>query len=186
MRFDLVRPCPHCPFRTDGEGYLREDRARDIALALARGADFACHQTTVDDPDDEFERIATSKSQMCAGAMIAMLREDAPNQTMRIAERLGLFDPGKLDTNAPVGTLDDFIRRHSDDTEDDIEPCNASDYGCLAPAGYLEGGSVITAIEREQTVECDLCGQPVCEECSVDGPDGGRACRWHEEDEADA
>lgn len=180
MRYDLVRPCPHCPFRTDGDGYLRGERARELATSIARGAEFVCHNTTVDDPDDESERMATAESQFCAGALIAMLREEAPNQMVRVAVRLGLLDLDKLDMDAPVGTLNDFIRRHAGDEDEEIEPCSVVDSGCLAPAGYLEGGSVITAVEREQTTCCDLCGEPVCETCSVDGPDGGRACNYHE------
>lgn len=43
--FAVVRPCAHCPFRTDVRPYLRPERARDIAGALLAGEDFPCHAT---------------------------------------------------------------------------------------------------------------------------------------------
>lgn len=43
--FAVVRPCAHCPFRTDVQPYLRPERARDIAGALLAGEDFPCHAT---------------------------------------------------------------------------------------------------------------------------------------------
>ena len=175
MRYDLIRPCPHCPFRTDIDGYLHPERAVEIATSLARGADFACHKTTETDPSDESQNVAVPGSQFCAGALIALERLGAPNQPMRIAERLGMYDPSKLDMGAPVGTLYDFQRHHGAATEDDTEPCGVADMGCLAPCGYLEGGVVIAVTEREATTYCVLCDTPVCESCSVEFEDG-RAC----------
>lgn len=34
MRFDLIRPCPNCPFRSDRKFWLR--RAAEIADAIFR------------------------------------------------------------------------------------------------------------------------------------------------------
>jgi hypothetical protein len=175
VNFDLVRPCPQCPFRTDIESYLRGDRAVEIAHSLARGAEFPCHKTTVNDPEDESERMATTDSQWCAGALIALERSDAPNQAMRIAERLGLYDASKLDMGAPVGTLYDFQCHHGDADEDEWEPCGVAEAGCLSPAGYLEGGVVVKAVDTEPTTYCVVCDSPVCEACSVEHGDG-RAC----------
>lgn len=164
MKYDLRRPCPHCPFRTDGEGYLRADRAQEIATALARGAEFACHQTTVECQDDEGDLTADANSQFCAGALIALERAEAPNQAMRIAERLNLYDSSKLDMGAPVGTLFDFQRRHTDCSEA-LDPCHISGYGCEAPAGYLEGGVVIDNVVEIEIGVCEECWEPTCEEC---------------------
>lgn len=183
MKFDLVRPCPQCPFRTDVGAYLRGDRAVEIAQSLARGADFPCHKTTVTDPDDESQRAATGESQFCAGALIALERSDAPNQAMRFAERLGLYDPSKLDMDAPVGTLYDFQCHHADEEPDDeSEPCGVADMGCLAPAGYLEGGVVVRAVDTEPTTYCVLCDTSVCEACSVETSRGDRVCSYHVEE----
>jgi hypothetical protein len=183
VNYDLIRPCPHCPFRADTDSYLRADRAVEIAQNLARGAEFACHKTTQADPDDESECVAVAGSQFCAGALIALERMDAPNQSMRIAERLGIYDPAKLDMSAPVGTLYDFQRHHgADEVDEDTEPCGVADMGCLAPCGYLEGGVVIAVTEREATTYCVLCDTPVCEACSVECGDG-RACNYHEEED---
>lgn len=41
-------------------------------------------------------------AQQCAGVMSILHRENRPNDVMQIAERLGLWDPAKLDPTAPV------------------------------------------------------------------------------------
>lgn len=164
MNYDLIRPCPKCPFRTDGEGYLRPERAQEIATAIARGSTFACHQTTVYVEDDEGgDMEATSDSQFCAGALIMMERMEAPNQSMRIAERLGVYDPSKLDMSAPVGNVLDFQRRHSE--EDELPCCHISDMGCEAPAGYMEDGVPVSNVVEFEIPECEGCGEPTCEQC---------------------
>jgi hypothetical protein len=183
VKFDLKRPCPHCPFRR-GMGYLTGERAEGIARAVAGGGTFACHQTTVPVEDDEGFGDLTEgpDSQMCAGAMIAMMREDAPNQIMRIAERTGVLDIAALDMNADVGTLLEFVREHAGEDEVEHEPCGVVNYGCLAPAGYLEGGSVIPAMDREETFCCAWCGDYVCDNCSK-VVDDEIVCEFHEDGE---
>lgn len=163
MKYDLVRPCPHCPFRTDIPGYLRPERARQIARDVASGAEFPCHQTT--EHDDDGDAHAVADSQMCAGATIAMMKGGGPNQILRIAERVGMWDPEKMDLDAPVGSLLDMCRNH-EDPEEEQEPCHISDYGCLAPAGYLVDGQVVTADAEGETFSCYSCGEYVCESCS--------------------
>jgi len=37
--------------------------------------------------------------------------------------------------------------------------------GCLAPAGWLEGGSVVRGTTSADG-ECPTCGEPVCSECA--------------------
>lgn len=190
MNFDLVRPCPKCPFRQDIDGYLRGERAREIAEALAGGGTFACHQTTVDAPEDDEdfggEMMEGPKSQMCAGAMRALMQSGGPNQIMRIAERTGVLDPDKLDRSVPVGSLSEFVAHHSGETEDEEECCSVVDMGCGHPAGILMGGTILPAEEKEPTTPCQDCGEYVCENCSEEVPGSGRVCNScaeYEEDE---
>jgi hypothetical protein len=167
MKYTLRRPCPHCPFRTDIPPYLRGGRAQEIAESLARGGSFPCHRTTVDDEEEDGELTVTDDSQFCAGAILAMENgPGGPNQVLRIAERVGLYDASKLDRSAPVGTLLDFVRHHAgDDDEEESEPCAIAGPGCLAPAGYLIGGEVVPVVEREPTRVCEECSESICDAC---------------------
>jgi hypothetical protein len=101
MNFDLIRPCPKCPFRTDVTPYLRTDRVAEICDSMVNeDSTFACHKTT--QFDDEGECIPSSKEQHCAGATIMLEKIEQPNQAMRIWERMGWYDRTKLDMSAPV------------------------------------------------------------------------------------
>jgi hypothetical protein len=164
MKYDLVRPCPHCPFRTDGDGYLRAERAQEIATDLANGAPFGCHQTTVDDGYGDLTH--GPNTQFCAGALIALENMEQPNQAMRIAERLNIYDPSKLDMDAPVGTLLDFQRRHTDEEELYQECCSVCGPECEAPAGYLEGNVPVYNVIDFEVPSCPDCGETVCESCT--------------------
>lgn len=167
MNFDLVRPCANCPFRTDVPGYLRRERAQEIAEALMGGSSFPCHKTTETvEEDDGSSRVATADSQMCAGAMIVLERMEQPNQIMRIAERTHVYDHNRLDMGAPVhGTLAQFVWHHGED-EEQGEPCSASGPGCLAPAGFLVNGTAVpNAVDPDATEVCPECGEYVCEAC---------------------
>jgi len=101
MKFDLVRPCAHCPFRSDIKPYLRAGRVEDIERSLERST-FACHETTVESDDDDGSRVETDESKHCAGALILMEKSGKSSQMMRIAERLLLYDARKLDMESPV------------------------------------------------------------------------------------
>jgi hypothetical protein len=165
VNFDLRRPCPHCPFRTDVPPYLTGPRCQEIATSLANGAEFPCHKTTVEG-DDDGDLVATKDSQMCAGALILMEKAGQPNQMVRVAERLGMYDSASLDMSAPVhGSYVDFIYHHGEPEEDEAEPCGVVDAGCLAPAGYMVGGSVVVETDREPTICCPDCGTYVCDAC---------------------
>ena len=101
MNFDLKRPCKSCPFRTDIEPFLHPGRVEEITdQILHRDCSFACHNTLEHDEDGETK--IHSGSQHCAGAMIFLELQDRPNQMMRIAERLGLYDARKLIMDSPV------------------------------------------------------------------------------------
>lgn len=101
MKFDLIKPCKECPFRTDRPGYLRPQRVDEITDALMAGETFQCHKT-----------IDKGEPQHCAGATIFLEANEAPNQMMRIAERLGLYDHTKLDMDSPVFTDADEMIDH--------------------------------------------------------------------------
>jgi hypothetical protein len=95
MRFDLTRPCASCPFRSDIHFGLRPARVREIL-----GADsFACHKTV--DYDEDGDGRVKNNSQHCAGVLWILHKENRPNQLMRIAGRLRLWDPASLDPTAP-------------------------------------------------------------------------------------
>lgn len=46
--------------------------------------------------------VRSKKDQHCAGALIFLEAQERPNQMMRIAERIGCYDPSQLDINFPV------------------------------------------------------------------------------------
>ena len=109
MNYTKTSPCDSCPFRSDIPPFLRSDRREQISRELERGGEFPCHKTTVED-EDELRLKATEKSQFCAGALILQERMGQPNQIMRIAERMGMYDASKLDMKAPVfGSFEEFI-----------------------------------------------------------------------------
>lgn len=109
MNFDLINPCKDCPFRADKpsqQHWLGEARAEEICQALInKQQTFQCHKT-LDLPKD--------KHQHCAGAMIMLEHMQKPNQMMRIAVRLGMYDHTKINMNASVFTNpEDFVEFHS-------------------------------------------------------------------------
>jgi hypothetical protein len=114
VNFTLTKPCAKCPFRTDVRPYLTKGRVRDIEGSLIRGQQtFTCHETTKVDPYDEegSEMVDGPNAQHCAGAMILLEGLDRPNQMMRIAERLGMYDRRKLDMTSPVFNSFESMRK---------------------------------------------------------------------------
>ena len=102
MNFNLTKPCAQCPFRHDIPAYLRPERAEEIMESLVNHqASFPCHKTLVPS-DDDFELRETKKTEHCAGALIMLESMELPNQMMRIAERLSMYDRRKLEMDAPV------------------------------------------------------------------------------------
>lgn len=101
MKFTLTKPCKDCPFRTDNGFILRNDRVEEICESLeVFQQSFPCHKTT--QHDDDGETIPQDGEIHCAGALIMLEHMQAPNQMMRIAERLGMYDRRTLDMEAPV------------------------------------------------------------------------------------
>lgn len=121
MRFDLRRPCPKCPFRKDClPEWLGERRAEEIAESLLGrpGATFPCHETT--QHDDEGDHVQREDEQHCAGALLLVEADGAPNQMLQIAERLGIRDPDLLDPDAAALVFPDreaFVKHHTTERE---------------------------------------------------------------------
>jgi hypothetical protein len=112
MNYTMTSPCAKCPFRNDIPGYLTKARAREIVGCITQGdGTFACHETLDYDGEDG-EGEETPTTQHCAGAMILLEKLNRPNQMMRICERLGMYDAGKLKMDAAVvDSPREFIRR---------------------------------------------------------------------------
>lgn len=110
--YTLRSPCGNCPFRTDVDLYLREERVREIAAQLHSNAgDFYCHKTTGGSEAGEFDPSGDGRARVCAGALITLENENRPTQMMRIAERLGMYDRTELDMDAPVSTsMNEWVR----------------------------------------------------------------------------
>ena len=97
--YRLVSPCAHCPFRNDIPPFLTRARVREIQRSLECG-EFPCHETVTYDEDDG-EYVPRDEAH-CAGALILKEKLGESSQMMRIAERLGMYDPRKLKLDAPV------------------------------------------------------------------------------------
>lgn len=110
--FGLRGPCADCPFRSDKPFHLGPGRRQEIADGLRAGADFPCHKTIdYTAHEDEGRGQRTPGTQWCGGALATIERGDeGPNQSMRIGERLGLYDPSRIDPDAPVHDgLDEWV-----------------------------------------------------------------------------
>lgn len=166
-RYNLKRPCPKCPFRTDVPAYLTPERVTQIATDVQNGAEFYCHQTTVEIEDDEdggAQMGAGPKTSVCAGSLILMEKAESPNQMMRIMERVGAYDRTILDMDAPVHGSWIEMQRHFIDDEEVGETCEIVDSGCEAPAGYAIGGGVVEGTEYVDN-HCFRCGRACCDAC---------------------
>lgn len=120
MKYDLTKPCKDCPFLDEKLGmfFSSGERAQEIVDAARTGV-FPCHKTTTWDENDngDTRQVVRPTTQACAGAMIAMEHCDEPNQMMRIAERIGVYDRRKLEMDSPSCTdLDEFVNWHYDNT----------------------------------------------------------------------
>lgn len=193
-RYSLRTPCAKCPFRTDVDPYLRAGRAEEIARSLHEGAEFPCHETTVtvETEDGDTARVEGPRSRFCAGAMATMEREGNPNQMLRIAERLGLYDQEKAAAARKLvyRSLSDWVMAHVraenpvptvTDSEGNVlefEHCGIVADDCEDPAGYAVGGSAMENTDEPTcnplTDECEGCAKPACPSCrSAEwGPDG--------------
>ena len=107
--FKVLKPCKNCPFRKDSlKGWLGRERALEISNAvLIENKTFQCHET-----------IGLKHKSHCAGALILYkYGKIAPhtNSLIQIAERLGMYEPSKLDESIECfHTQEDFVNHHSE------------------------------------------------------------------------
>lgn len=95
MRFDLTSPCKDCPFicNSSTNRSLDSERLKNIANDIRNDMSFTCHKS-LDKPK--------SLQQHCGGALIMLEKENNPNQIMRTAERLRVYDYTKLNMDADI------------------------------------------------------------------------------------
>lgn len=115
--YDMKTPCPQCPFRK-GQTYLTSERAEEIANCEGM---FPCHKTTVDveDEDGSDVRTGTPDSKVCAGFMILREKINSPNQLMRVAERLRVYNWRDLIEGNPAvdevyDSIEDMANSHDE------------------------------------------------------------------------
>jgi hypothetical protein len=106
-----------CPFREHGGVKLTRARAKEIAHAIIdEGRAFPCHETIeyTDDPTVNEGRgfQATLQTRHCYGAARLLVALKKPNQSLQIAQRLGLFTPRMLKGNTvrTALTLGEWMR----------------------------------------------------------------------------
>lgn len=100
MKYEMTHPCDQCPFLKSKAKFYGRRRLMEFA-----DQDFPCHKTAKcvnEDSDEGGEFVAKEDSQHCAGVLIYCEKRNRPNQMMRIAERLGMYDRTKLKMDAPV------------------------------------------------------------------------------------
>lgn len=99
MHYKMTTPCDACPFLVSMKRGFTIHRLTEFA----DGA-FPCHKTaeSVEDGDGNDEFRATPDSAACAGALIFCEKRGYASQMMRIAERIGSYDPTRLNMNALV------------------------------------------------------------------------------------
>ena len=129
-RWDLIRPCAHCPFRSD-EGRITF-RGRDRAAEIEEGAyrqGFVCHEhaeTFEDDYSDE-SRIGPrldGTSQHCAGALLMYLAGggggNVPFERLSWAKQSHVLD--RIDWQASVfESPEEFIDANHEDNSNSEE-----------------------------------------------------------------
>lgn len=95
MKFDLRTPCPDCPFLcgSSTNRSLDPERIQGIVTDIKNNATFTCHKTL---------DLPTPVQQHCAGALIFLENGEHPNNMLRIAERLVLYDHTRLNRKADI------------------------------------------------------------------------------------
>jgi hypothetical protein len=190
----MRKPCPKCPFRRDVAPYLRPARAAQIARGIADGGEFPCHNTTVHNVTEDGDEVLVDDpqhSQFCAGALATMHASGMPNQMLRIAQRMGMYDPAQIERYAvPLvyGSLGEWAASFRDDVqyavEDGVrvpfEHCGIVGEDCEDPAGYQgmghnpEPGTLDPTDADNYCEDCGRAGCPACRSHLWD--DDGRFC----------
>jgi hypothetical protein len=93
----MTRPCSNCPFRADRPFALGRKRVAQIEKDTETYP-FSCHKT-VDYGD---AKPAEYEEGHCAGALILREKLGRPSLVMRFARMVGVYDPSRLEMDAPV------------------------------------------------------------------------------------
>lgn len=99
MKFNLKEPCKDYPFvlGSNTNTTLAKGRLEGIIEDIRNDLSFTCHKTL---------DLPSRSQQHCAGAMIFLEKEERPNQIMRIAERVGLYNHSELNMNVNIVQAD--------------------------------------------------------------------------------
>jgi len=119
MKYTMTKPCDACPFKRGSKLRLDQERVEEIGGQFLTGgqATFVCHKTAaIEEHEDgsgghfvpKRRDAEGPESQHCAGALIFAEKNGTPSQMMRIAARLGMYDPTPLEA-------------HYDDVYDDLD-----------------------------------------------------------------
>jgi hypothetical protein len=198
MEFTKLKvACKSCPFRREdtsgpkemGPVRLRVGRVVDLhnTLTTWHGGTFSCHKTVdyeaMEEDDCEGPHFPRKGEHHCAGALgyLANLDSDGAQVT-----KFAVYHPGG--TYAEYGPPEEMFSSLSemkqscddyDDGDGEIETCGTVNAGCIAPAGYLNGGDVVEGTESADCV-CEECGDPVCSECITEDGKCGSCGGWEE------
>jgi hypothetical protein len=110
LKFEIKRPCPHCPFRRDCSPFLR--RAGEIRDQMSDDHFwFACHETT---GAKGGRRVKPENQSHCAGLMKVLWRMRRPNIAMRLALTFKMITVEQLEERRPAvfRSLAEFARHH--------------------------------------------------------------------------
>lgn len=173
--YALVRPCAKCPFRSDVEPYLRPERAHEIAQTVQGGSEFYCHETTVEIDDEDGGTMGRGPdTKVCAGSLILAEKSGGVTQVMRISERLGMYDPSRLDMSAPVSeNWQEWVARFREGDEPDLPHCGVAGDDCEDPLGWGGAGIVLNTEPGICEVECSMCGHDMCPACRAEDNEWG-------------
>lgn len=180
----MYAPCDNCPFLKEGGIRLTRARVEELVANLANyssGGSFPCHKTTVsqEDDDGDSDRVDGPKAAFCGGALIFSHKQGWANAMIRIAGRLGLYDPEKHPEAAQRLVFDserEMLATAVDQPKKSKrakkpkgtgEPCGVCDEDCTAPAGW-NNGNIVDNPDANAEYECMECGQPVCGACSTE------------------
>ena len=108
-KYDMTKPCTHCPFRTDGTAirFRGRERAAEIEESAYRYG-FPCHVTGQQDGDGDSGITFGEDSQHCAGYIIMRIKQsDTAWPGIDNDENLIAALEARIDWGAPVFASDE-------------------------------------------------------------------------------
>lgn len=150
MKYTMTKPCDACPFKRDSKLRLDQTRVAEIGGQFTTGgqATFVCHKTAEieENEDGSGGRFVPKRmgadgpeSQHCAGAMIFAEKNGTPSQMMRIASRLGMYNPEPLTPhyNKVYDDLDDMME-HALDADPPVKSKTGKKRKCATKVTLVE------------------------------------------------